>query len=99
MQAIEAAPALAPFVVEVLSKAFGRLPDAVLLPWLPKLITTLRSQAPDLVPTLVREAGRTLWRTPEEPSAVAGGPPEVSALLAEHATTAAAVAALLAHPA
>ncbi|WP_066940146.1 DUF5682 family protein [Microtetraspora fusca] len=59
VQALEPAPALAPFVVELLSKAFARLPDAVLLPWLPKLITTLRDQAGELVPVLVREAGRT----------------------------------------
>lgn len=59
VQALEMAPALTPFVVEVLSKAFGRLPDPVLLPWLPTLITTLREQAPEMVPVLVREAGRT----------------------------------------
>ena len=46
-------------MVEVISKAFGRLPDSVLLPWLPKLITALRDQAGDLMPALVREAGRT----------------------------------------
>ena len=59
VQAIDPAPALKPFVVELLSKAFGTLPDSVLLPWLPKLITTLKDQAGDLIPGLVREAGRT----------------------------------------
>ncbi|QIS09623.1 DUF5682 family protein [Nocardia arthritidis] len=59
VQAIDPAPTLKPFVVELLSKAFGRLPDRVLLPWLPTLITTLRDQAPDMVPALVREAART----------------------------------------
>ncbi|MEV5649758.1 DUF5682 family protein [Nocardia sp. NPDC052254] len=59
VQAIDPAPALKPFVVELLSKAFGTLPDAVLLPWLPKLITTLKDQAGELIPGLVREAGRT----------------------------------------
>lgn len=59
VQAIDPAPALKPFVVELLSKAFGTLPDTVLLPWLPKLITTLRDQAGDLIPGLVREAART----------------------------------------
>ena len=59
VQAIDPVPALKPFVVELLSKAFGTLPDAVLLPWLPKLITTLKEQAGDLIPGLVREAGRT----------------------------------------
>ena len=59
VQAIDPAPALKPFVVELLSKAFGTLPDTALLPWLPKLITTLKEQAGDLIPELVREAGRT----------------------------------------
>ncbi|GLY05540.1 MULTISPECIES: DUF5682 family protein [Actinoplanes] len=59
VQALESVPRLAPFVVETLSKAFGRLPDPVLLPWLPTLITTLKSQAAELVPVLTREAGRT----------------------------------------
>ncbi|WP_431975380.1 hypothetical protein [Micromonospora haikouensis] len=59
VQALEPVPGLAPFVVEVMSTAFARLPDPVLLPWLPTLITTLRTQAGELVPTLVREAGRT----------------------------------------
>ncbi|WP_433826613.1 DUF5682 family protein [Actinoplanes sp. CA-015351] len=59
VQALEPVPRLAPFVVETLSKAFGRLPDPVLLPWLPTLITTLKSQAAELVPVLTREAGRT----------------------------------------
>ncbi|GAA0480885.1 hypothetical protein Ade02nite_56020 [Paractinoplanes deccanensis] len=87
VQALEPVPRLAPFVVEILSKAFGRLPDPVLLPWLPTLITTLRDQAAELVPVLTREAGRTFpatldaldawippWRArraPESPSAVA----------------------------
>ncbi len=85
VQALEPAPALAPFVVEVMSKAFARLPDPVLLPWLPTLITTLRDQAHELVPVLVREAGRTFpaslpsvdawvppWSTPAAPDAPPG---------------------------
>ncbi|WP_019629301.1 DUF5682 family protein [Actinomadura atramentaria] len=107
VQALEAAPALAPVVVEVISKAFGRLPDDVLLPWLPVLITTLRDQAADLVPVLVREAGRTFpaglpaldaWTPPWErrpaaaPVAVSG---PAAGLLSEHPATADAVAALL----
>ncbi|MER6006088.1 DUF5682 family protein [Nonomuraea angiospora] len=59
VQAMEPVPTLSGFVVEVISKAFGQLPDRVLLPWLPKLITTLRDQAGELMPVLVREAGRT----------------------------------------
>jgi hypothetical protein len=59
VQALEPVPSLAPLVVEVISKAFARLPDPILLPWLPRLISTLRESAGELVPVLVREAGRT----------------------------------------
>jgi hypothetical protein len=59
VQALEPVPTLAGFVVEMLSKAFASLPDPVLLPWLPRLITTLRAEAAEFVPLLVREAGRT----------------------------------------
>ncbi|WP_091446427.1 DUF5682 family protein [Micromonospora yangpuensis] len=66
VHALEPVPGLAPFVVETLSTAFARLPDPVLLPWLPTLITTLREQGPELVPLLVREAGRTFPPTVAE---------------------------------
>ncbi|GAA3294601.1 hypothetical protein Dvina_51000 [Dactylosporangium vinaceum] len=59
IQALDPVPKLTPFVVEFMSNAFGKLPDPVLLPWLPTLITTLREQAAELVPVLIREAGRT----------------------------------------
>lgn len=58
LHALEPAPALTDFVVEAVSNAFGRLPDPVLLPWLPTLITTLRAGGADLAPLLIREAGR-----------------------------------------
>ncbi|MFC5752854.1 hypothetical protein [Actinomadura rugatobispora] len=108
VQALEPAPALASLVVEVLSKAFARLPDTVLLPWLPKLITTLKDHAAEMVPVLVREAGRTFpattqaldaWVPPwsaqaaPPPSTLAGGP--TSELLTTHPATCDAVAALL----
>ena len=78
IQALDLAPALAPLVVETLSRAFGTLPDAVLLPWLPRLIATLRDQAAEYAPLLVREAGRTFpgslpqldtWVAPWDPGA------------------------------
>ncbi|MFJ7128555.1 hypothetical protein [Streptomyces sp. NPDC098101] len=59
VHALEPVPGLADVVVEAVSNAFGRLPDAVLLPWLPVLVTTLRANGGDLAPLLVREAGRT----------------------------------------
>ncbi|SCG55083.1 DUF5682 family protein [Micromonospora halophytica] len=110
VQALEPVPALAPFVVETMSTAFARLPDPVLLPWLPTLITTLRDQGPELVPLLVREAGRTFpgtlpaldawvppWIAPAP--AVAAAPSvaagPVGALLAAHPEPVDAVAALL----
>ncbi|MEO3868572.1 DUF5682 family protein [Nonomuraea sp. B12E4] len=109
VQAVELAPGLSGFVVEVISKAFGRLPDRVLLPWLPKLITTLRDQAGELMPALVREAGRTFpgslaaldawappWSARPKPvptRPVAAGP--VTELLAGHPSACDAVAELL----
>ncbi|MEU7000404.1 DUF5682 family protein [Nonomuraea sp. NPDC046570] len=110
VQALDTAPALSPFVVEVLSKAFARLPDSVLLPWLPRLIVTLRDQAKELVPILVREAGRTFpaalsavdrWVPPwsvQEAAPATAVPVRAgpaSTLLAAHPATCDAVAALL----
>ncbi|GAB3213270.1 hypothetical protein ACQEU5_24545 [Marinactinospora thermotolerans] len=87
VQALSPVPGLAPFVVEVMSDAFARLPDRVLLPWLPMLITTLREHAREMVPVLLREAGRTFparlpeldawtppWARPEGEPAVAASP-------------------------
>ncbi|AIR96496.1 DUF5682 family protein [Streptomyces glaucescens] len=83
LHALEPVPALADFVVEAVSNAFARLPDPVLLPWLPTLITTLRSGGADLTPLLIREAGRVFpgrlaeldtwtppWRAEPAPTAV-----------------------------
>jgi hypothetical protein len=58
VHALEPVPSLADFVVEAVSDAFGRLPDPVLLPWLPTLIATLRSDGAQTAPLLIREAGR-----------------------------------------
>ncbi|MFG1759442.1 DUF5682 family protein [Micromonospora echinofusca] len=110
VQALEPVPGLAPFVVEVMSSAFARLPDPVLLPWLPTLITTLREHGAELVPLLVREAGRTFpgslaaldaWVPPWSASAPPTPPlaavvsGPVSALLAANPQSVDAVAALL----
>ncbi|GAA0554506.1 hypothetical protein GCM10010172_41410 [Paractinoplanes ferrugineus] len=113
VQALEPVPRLAPFVVETLSTAFARLPDPVLLPWLPNLITTLRAQAAELVPVLTREAGRTFpgslaalddWTAPwnargTSPTAARVAPTSGAfAFLAEHPATTDAVADLLGCP-
>lgn len=58
LHALEPVPALTGFVVEAVSNAFARLPDPVLLPWLPTLISTLRAGGTELAPLLIREAGR-----------------------------------------
>ncbi len=104
VHALEPVPGLADMVVEAVSNAFGRLPDAVLLPWLPLLITTLRSSAAELAPLLIREAGRLFpgrladldawvppWRMPRTPPAARRTRP------AEHGRR--GVALLPAHPA
>jgi len=80
----------------MISKAFARLPDPVLLPWLRTLITTLRDQSGELMSMLVREAG---WRSPTADDQPAGAlpaqHPAVSALVGQHPATAAAVTQLL----
>jgi hypothetical protein len=57
VHALEPVPGLTDFVVEAVSNAFGRLPDAVLLPWLPTLITILRSGGAGLAPPHARRGG------------------------------------------
>ncbi|GCB51721.1 DUF5682 family protein [Streptomyces sp. NL15-2K] len=110
LHALEPVPQLADFVVEAVSTAFGRLPDPVLLPWLPTLISTLRSGGTELAPLLIREAGRIFpgrlaaldewippWRaepTPARPKRRPDGGRGV-ALLAAHPATCDAVAELL----
>ncbi|OKK03792.1 hypothetical protein AMK26_20490 [Streptomyces sp. CB03234] len=106
VHALEPVPGLTDFVVEAVSNAFGRLPDPVLLPWLPTLITTLRSGGAELAPLLIREAGRVFpgrlaaldawvppWVAQPEPEAVHR--PGRAALLAAHPATCDAVASLL----
>lgn len=103
VHALEPVPSLTDFVVEAVSNAFGRLPDPVLLPWLPTLITTLRSSGTELAPLLIREAGRTFpgrlaaldewvppWRAHPHPRAVHP---------ARHADDNRGAALLTAHPA
>ncbi|MFI1259094.1 hypothetical protein ACH4U6_35855 [Streptomyces netropsis] len=103
VHALEPVPGLTDFVVEAVSNAFGRLPDPVLLPWLPTLITTLRSGGAELAPLLIREAGRIFpgrlaaldewvppWRAQPEPDAVRSAGP---------AGSSAACTLLVAHPA
>ncbi|MFB7512123.1 hypothetical protein [Streptomyces sp. NPDC056144] len=111
VHALEPVPGLADVVVEAVSNAFGRLPDAVLLPWLPTLITTLRANAADLAPLLIREAGRVFparlaaldtWVPPWKQQAPTAPVPRTrtgdargAALLPAHPATCDALAGLL----
>jgi hypothetical protein len=107
VHALEPAPGLADFVVEAVSNAFGRLPDRVLLPWLPTLITTLRASGAALAPMLIREAGRVFpsrlaaldeWVPPWQAQPALAPPKPTGcgvALLASHPTTCDALAGLL----
>jgi len=54
--ALSFTPLMAPLTVELMSKAFARLPDEVLMPWLPKLIMMLRPHAGTALPILLKEA-------------------------------------------
>ncbi|MFI8186555.1 hypothetical protein ACIF70_39640 [Actinacidiphila glaucinigra] len=110
LHALEPVPGLADVVVEAVSKAFGRLPDQVLLPWLPTLITSLRVGGTELTPLLIREASRMFpgrlpaldaWIPPwmAEPAPPALTPARLSprgvSLLATHPATTDALARLL----
>ncbi|MFJ6656717.1 hypothetical protein ACIQNG_10180 [Streptomyces sp. NPDC091377] len=111
LHALEPVPALTDFVVEAVSNAFARLPDPVLLPWLPSLITTLRADGAEFAPLLIKEAGRIFpgrlgaldtwvppWREERRQSTAnrAAGPATgAAALLTAHPAACDAVAALL----
>lgn len=49
-------PLVGSLTVELLSKAFERLPDRLLMPWLPKLLMMLRPHADSALPLLMKEA-------------------------------------------
>ncbi|CAL9351294.1 hypothetical protein [Streptomyces sp. enrichment culture] len=109
LHALEPVPQLTDFVVEAVSNAFAELPDPVLLPWLPTLITTLRAGGADLAPLLIREAGRIFpgrldaldgwvppWRTEQVPKArTPRSEARGAALLPAHPETCDALAGLL----
>lgn len=55
--ALEFTPRISRLAVELLSRAFAQLPDEVLVPWLPKLVVTMRPLGGGLMQTLIKEAG------------------------------------------
>ncbi|MFF4490008.1 hypothetical protein ACFY0F_26530 [Streptomyces sp. NPDC001544] len=104
LHALEPVPGLADFVVEAVSHAFAQLPDPVLLPWLPTLITTLRGSGADLAPLLIREAGRVFpgrladldaWTPPWRAEPASADPRPAR----DHASASRGLALLAAHPA
>jgi hypothetical protein len=58
--ALKFTPLAGPLVVELTGKAFARLPEELLMPWLPGLIVMLRSHGEDVLPPLLKEASRAL---------------------------------------
>ena len=63
--ALTFAPRLAATAVGLLGRAFDKLPDHVLLPWMPGLLMALRTSG-DAVGPVLREALRVLPRSAEE---------------------------------
>ncbi|HRE90116.1 MAG TPA: DUF5682 family protein, partial [Myxococcota bacterium] len=62
LRALTFSPRAAPIAVSLIGKAFATLPDHVVLPWMPGLLTTLQEQASDVVPALFAELARHLPR-------------------------------------
>ncbi len=56
--ALNFAPHIAPFLVELLSKVFATVPDTILMPWLPSLILRLRPHG-RVLQALIKEASAT----------------------------------------
>ena len=54
--ALSFTPLVSALTVELMSKTFERLPDQILMPWLPKLLMMLRPHAGTALPTLIKEA-------------------------------------------
>jgi hypothetical protein len=66
LQSLSFAPRLAPIGVELLGRAFSSLPDYVLLPWMPGLLSALQARRGDVLPGLFREALAQLPRSAAE---------------------------------
>jgi hypothetical protein len=93
--ALKFTPLVSRLVVELLSRAFGRLPDAVLMPWLPGLLLALRPHGESVLPALLKEASACFpatlaalrdwqppWEAPAAPQPAAASP-ALSAALSE----------------
>ena len=96
-------PLVTSLTVELMSRAFERLPDHILMPWLPKLIMTLKPHADTALPTLLKGAASVFprnlsdldnWQPPWD-GTDAGRPAEDLAELLDHDEDVEMVAALL----
>lgn len=54
--ALSFTPQVSSLTMELMSKSFARLPDRILMPWLPRLVMMLRPYASTSLPGLVKEA-------------------------------------------
>jgi hypothetical protein len=83
--ALSFTPLVSGLTVELMSKAFERLPDRILMPWLPRLIMMLRPHAGSVLPALMKEAAAIFpgsltslakweppWREQPRPAPIAG---------------------------
>jgi hypothetical protein len=61
--ALSFAPVVSGLAAELLSRAFGELPEELLLPWLPGLLDSLRPVAGAVLPALLREVVQSTPRT------------------------------------
>lgn len=107
MLSLSFTPVIAPFTVELMSKAFAFLPDAVLMPWLPSLLMSLRDHANSAgaLGVLMKEAAAIFpgdlanlerWTAPwDRRLATAARSNDISSRPKAHAT---ALALLRAHP-
>ena len=71
LRALTFASRAAPLAVTLIGRALVSLPDHVLLPWIPGLLTTLQDQSSDVLPMLMAELmrhlstrGLTAWSPP-----------------------------------
>jgi hypothetical protein len=87
--ALKFTPLVARLVAELLSRAFDKLPDAVLMPWLPGLLMALRPHGESVLPALLKEASACFpaalpalrdWRPPWDALAPAPAAPQAAAL-------------------
>ncbi|HMY59207.1 MAG TPA: hypothetical protein PK472_13180, partial [Pseudomonadota bacterium] len=101
--ALQFAPVIGRVVVELLSKAFARLPEDILYPWLPGLLLSLRPYAEDLLPKLLKDVNglypkdtKTLsaWIAPWDKKAAAPAPAGDSASAPGEAATTSASASV-----